>query len=40
MKMHFLKHESGFTILEILIALPLASILSIVLASTMFNQYG
>ncbi len=40
MKIPFLKHESGFTILEILIALPLASILSIVLASTMFNQYG
>ena len=30
----------GFTILEVLIALPIASMLSILVASTMFNQYG
>ncbi len=40
MRKKFFQREAGFTILEILIALPLASILSIVLASTMFNQYG
>jgi hypothetical protein len=34
------KHKKGFTILEILIAIPLASILSIVLANTIFIQYG
>lgn len=34
------KLRSGFTILEILIAIPLASILSIVLANTIFIQYG
>ena len=34
-------HEKkGFTILEILIAIPLASILSIIIATTIFNQYG
>ncbi|MCA9345957.1 hypothetical protein KC960_00525 [Candidatus Saccharibacteria bacterium] len=32
--------NAGFTILEILIALPIASMLSLVLATTMFNQYG
>lgn len=30
----------GFTLLEVLIALPIASMLSIILATTMFNQYG
>jgi Tfp pilus assembly protein PilV len=40
MRKKLFHRESGFTILEILIALPLASVLSIVLASTMFNQYG
>jgi len=30
----------GFTILEILIALPLVTILSVVISSTIFNQYG
>lgn len=32
--------RSGFTILEILIALPLVTILSVVISSTVFNQYG
>ncbi len=32
--------KEGFTLLEILIALPIASILSLILATTMFNQYG
>ena len=32
--------RSGFTILEVLIALPIASMLSILVAGTMFNQYG
>lgn len=30
----------GFTILEVLIVIPIASILSILLASTIFDQYG
>lgn len=37
---HFVKTKSGFTILEVLIALPIATMLSILLASTMFTQYG
>ncbi len=32
--------QKGFTLLEILIALPIASMLSLVIAGTMFNQYG
>lgn len=37
-----LKHnnQKGFTLLEILIALPLATILSLTVATLMFNQYG
>ena len=35
-----MKSRFGFTILEVLIALPVATMLSILLASTMFNQYG
>lgn len=42
--MRLLKHkhdnQKGFTLLEILIALPLASILSLTVATLMFNQYG
>lgn len=37
---HLVKAKSGFTILEVLIALPIATMLSILLASTMFTQYG
>ena len=32
--------QKGFTLLEILIALPIASMLSLIIAGTMFNQYG
>lgn len=32
--------HKGFTLLEILIALPIASMLSLIIATTMFNQYG
>lgn len=32
--------NEGFTILEVLIAISLASVLSIMLATTMFSQYG
>lgn len=34
------KNQKGFTLLEILIALPLATILSLTVATLMFNQYG
>ncbi len=34
------ENKQGFTLLEILIALPLATILSLTVATTMFNQYG
>lgn len=38
--MKILGKNSGFTLLEVLIVIPLASVLSIVLASTIFDQYG
>ncbi len=34
------KDAQGFTLLEVLISLPIATILSIILTTTMFNQYG
>lgn len=38
--MKIISKNTGFTLLEVLIVIPLASILSIVLASTIFDQYG
>jgi prepilin-type N-terminal cleavage/methylation domain-containing protein len=34
------KAQKGFTIIEILIALPIATLLSVTMSTTMFNQYG
>jgi prepilin-type N-terminal cleavage/methylation domain-containing protein len=34
------KSQKGFTIIEILIVLPLVAILSLVISSTVFDQYG
>lgn len=33
-------YQGGFTLLEVLIALPIATMLSLILATTMFDQYG
>ncbi len=37
---NLLRREEGFTMLEVLIALPIATMLSLILATTMFDQYG